>query len=166
MATMVGVRRSQILLLVLGVILAAPAAFAADADAKGAAMTSVVRTGDTVAVTRWVGGKVKGEVVEATRCSLVLRAAGKRIAIPTAAIKTIRRHASRQQSPDPKAMLDVAANGDRSGYAPETVALIGVAALFKGIHDLGRKPEIVYRGTRDLSPAPACAEVAATPPRP
>ncbi len=157
MATMSRVRRSHVLMLVLGLLLVPPAAFAAVSDAKGTtALADVVKVGDTVAVTPWSGGKLKGQVVDVTACSLVLRAAGESILIQAAAIKTLRRYPPRKQTPDPKAMLGAAASGQHTGYAPETLALLGVAAVFEGIHHLARKREVVYRGTRTRAARPAC----------
>jgi hypothetical protein len=158
MATMACVRRSHVLALVLGLAVGAPAAFAEDSESKGSpTIAGVVKPGDTVAVTRWSGGKLKGQVVEVTACSLVLRAVDSRVDIPADAIKTVRRYPHRRQDPGARAMLDLAADCQHAGCAPETAAVVGIAALFKGFHDLGRRAKIVYRGKRDRPAAPACA---------
>ena len=168
MTTTARVRRSQILSTALALVLAAaPGAFAGLPDPKGTApIKSVVKTGDTIAVTRWSGAKVKGQVVEATECSVVVRAAGKSLDIPNTAIKTVRRYPPSRQKPGAKAALAVVEQCDRIECAPATLAFIGVAAVFQGFKDLGRQPKIVYRGTRGQASAPTCSAGAHVPPRP
>ena len=159
MTTTARVRRSQILSMALALgLAAAPAAFAELPAPKGTlSIKNVVKTGDIIAVTRWSGGKVKGQVAEATECSVLVRAEGKWLEIPHAAIKTVRRYPPSQQEPGAKAMLGVVERCDRIDCAPATLAVIGVAALFKGFKDLGRHPKIVYRGTRGQASPPTCS---------
>lgn len=149
MTMIAGARCSQILSMVLALVLAAPSAFAAPTDPKGtASLRNAVKTGDVIAVTRWSGGKVKGQVVEATECSVVLRAAGKSLTVPNAAVKTVRRYPPAKQNHRAEARLDVVEQCDQIGCAPAALAVVGLAALFHRFQALGRQPKVVYRGKR------------------
>lgn len=154
-------RRSQVLSLMAALGLAASAAFAAPTGPGGAAsLREVVKPGDLIAVTRWSGGKVKGQVVGATDCSVTVRADGRSLRIEHDAIKTLRRYAPPKQNG--KAMLDAVERCDRIECTPGTLAVVGLAAVFKGIRDVGRRPQVVYRAAdradvRAKPSAPACS---------
>jgi hypothetical protein len=143
MTTTAAARRSHILSLALALVLASPA-FAATTDSRSTpSIKDVVKAGDVVAVTRWSGGKVKGQVLAATGCALVLRADGRTLGIPNAGIKTLRRYPARKQHA--KATLEAVERCDRIECSPGMLAVVGLAGLFKGLQDTGRRPEVVYR---------------------
>lgn len=143
MATIAVVRRSHILSLAMALVLAAPA-LAGPTDTRGTpSIKDAVKAGDVIAVTRWSGGKVKGQVLTATECALVLRADGRTLRIRNAAIKTLRRYPPRKQHA--KATFDAVERCDRIECSPGTLAVVGLAGLFKGLRDGGRRPEVVYR---------------------
>lgn len=152
MATSPYVRRSHILSLAAALMLAAPAAFAELPEpTTPASITDVVRTGDLVGVTLWSGRRVKGQVLEADECSLLLRAGGAALRIEQAAIKTVRRYPPPKQKAG-KGMVAAVERCDRVDCQTTTLAVVGLASLFKELHELGRQPKVVYRapGRADL----------------
>jgi hypothetical protein len=158
MATIARVRHSHILSAAVALLLAAPGAFAESPETKvTTSLREAVKAGDFVAVTRWSSGKVKGQVAEATECSILLNVAGKTLTIQNEAIKTVRRYAP--PKPDAgKAMLGAVEPCDRIECTPITLAVVGVAALVKGFQGLGRKSEVVYRGKRDQAARVLCSQ--------
>ena len=120
-------------------------------------LTTALKAGDTIAVTRWSGAKVKGQVLETTECSIVIRTGGGALDVPQAAIKTVRRYPPRKQNLGAKGMLAVAEQCQEAGCAPAALAYVGLAALFQAFRDLGRGPKIVYRGERHSSNVVSCS---------
>jgi hypothetical protein len=158
MATIARVRHSHILSAAVAVLLAAPGAFAEPPETRvTASLREAVTAGDHIGVTRWSGGKVKGQVVEATECFILMNVAGKALTIQMEAIKTVRRYPPPKPSAG-KAMLGAVEQCDRMECAPATLAAVGVAALIKGFQGLDRKSSVVYRGTRDRSASVLCSQ--------
>jgi hypothetical protein len=143
MATIAGVRRSHILSIAAVLALASPGFAASTGSKDAAALENVVRTGDVVAVTRWSGPKVKGEVLTATPCVLVLRADGRTLAIPKGAVKTLRRHPPATNRS--KSTLSAIERCGRLECTPGALAIIGLAGIFRAFEDAGTRPQVVYR---------------------
>jgi hypothetical protein len=136
--------------MILALLLGATVAFAAtDAQDGAVRIAPTVKPGDTIAVTRWSGAKVKGQVMEATECSIVIRTRHTAVEVPHTAIKTVRRYSPPQQTRSARAMFEIAEHCEQVECAPSALAYVGLAALFQGFRDLGRQPEIVYRGVRE-----------------
>jgi hypothetical protein len=143
MATIAVVRRSHILSLAMALVLASPALAGPTDSTVTPSIKDLVKAGDVVAVTRWSGGKVKGHVLAATECALVVRTEDRTLRIQNAAIKTLRRYPPRKQHA--KATFDAIERCDRIECSPGTLAVVGLAGLFRGFRDGGRRPEVVYR---------------------
>jgi hypothetical protein len=138
------------------VALSATPLVAQTAGQSASTLRSALKPGDRVAVTRWSGAKLKGQVVEATDCSLVIQRAGKALALPNAAIKTVRRYPQPKQNLGAKGLLTFAETCDATDCAPTALAVVGLAALFQGVENLGRRPKTVYTASV-AGNAEACA---------
>lgn len=160
MATIARVRHSHILPAAVAVLLAASGAFAGPPETNlTTSLRKAVKAGDHVGVTRWTGGKAKGQVLEATECSILMTVAGKALTIQRDAIKTVRRYPPPKPNAG-KAMLGAVEQCDRTECAPATLAVVGVAGLvkgFQGLGRLGRKSTVVYRGARNRTSATLCS---------
>lgn len=131
---------------------------AASAQDETSALRNAVKPGDSVAITQWSGPKLKGEVIEITDCSLVIQRAGKTLDLPSAAIKKVRRYPTPKQNLGAKGLLAFAETCDVTDCAPTAVAVVGLAALFQGVKDLGRQSKVVYAATRVGSSRACTAE--------
>ena len=129
------------------------AGFGAEQPPGGVGIAELVRPGDIVTVTPWIGRKVTGQVETTDECSLELRTARQFLTVPLSAIKTLRRHQPRPDNPGAKAMEDIASHCEEIACLPAAFAFLGFGAAIQGFDGLAHPPKVVYRAKRPLYPA-------------
>ena len=127
------------------------------AQSKPGALTDTIKVGDTVSVTRWSGGTLKGEVTASTDCVLRVRDAMGIHQVSLADMKAVRRHKARKINGAAAVMLDIANRCDETGCVPAAMASAGIGALVQGIDELTHPPKVVYRSKTRPGPSHACA---------
>jgi hypothetical protein len=133
----------------LGFVLCLPSLAAGDPSQQAhSSLARSVKSGDLVSVTRWSGGKARGQVLAVSAGSLSLRTATGTLDLPEAAIKTVRRHQPRKPSAAAGVVLEIASICDEAACVPAALAYVGVAAVIQGIGDLTRPSKVVYRAPR------------------
>jgi hypothetical protein len=131
-------------------------AFAEDpVQSERSALSRTIKAGDTVSVTRWSGGTLKGQVTAATDCALRVRSPTGIHEVSVSDIKTVRRHKTRKINGAATVMLQIANQCDEIGCAPAALASAGIGALVQGVDKLAHPPKVIYR-----SKAPSATSLA------
>jgi hypothetical protein len=124
-----------------------------------------LRPGDVVDIREWDGRALRGRLADLTACSLTVATEDGRIAIPVSRLKTLKR--IRRAEPTANRLADAGRNCENPGCMAATLVFAGTTAVTRGVQQIFKPSETVYRASDRTARPVQCAvdEIQQTSPR-